>query len=58
MLDLAIFLFLVAFAAGLLGFTRIASGATAGIARTLCHVAVTIFLAVLVFGVLLGKSAY
>jgi len=57
-INLAFFLFIVALVAGLLGFTSIAEGAAAGIARTLFYVVLTVFVAVLVFGVLLGKSAY
>lgn len=57
MIKLAIILFIVSIIAGLLGFTRIAEGA-AGIAKMIFFVALTIFLIVLVFGVLLGMLAF
>lgn len=57
MLKLAIFFFVVSVIAGLLGFTRIAAGA-AGVARVFFFVAITIFLIVLVFGVLLGTIVF
>ncbi len=57
MIKLAIILFIVSIIAGLLGFTRIATGA-AGIAKLLFFVALSIFLIVLVFGVFLGMLAF
>lgn len=57
MIKLAILLFIISLVAGLLGFTRIAAGA-AGIAKILFFVALSIFLVVLVFGVLLGQLVF
>ena len=57
MIKLAIILFLVSVVAGVLGFTQIASGAAA-LAKVLFVIAVTIFLIVLVFGVLLGTLVF
>ena len=53
MIKLAIIFFIISVVAGLLGFTNIAAGA-AGIAKILFFIALTIFLIVLIFGVLLG----
>lgn len=53
MIKLAIIFFIISLVAGVLGFTKIASGA-AGIAKILFFIALTIFLIVLIFGVLLG----
>jgi uncharacterized membrane protein YtjA (UPF0391 family) len=57
MIKLAIMLFVVSIIAGLLGFTRISAGA-AGIAKVIFFVVLTIFLIVVVFGVLLGMLAF
>lgn len=57
MIKLAIILFIISLIAGLLGFTKIAAGA-AGIAKILFFIAITIFLIVLIFGVLLGVLVF
>ncbi|WP_265942522.1 DUF1328 domain-containing protein [Dechloromonas sp. A34] len=57
MIKLAIIFFIISLVAGLLGFTNIAAGA-AGIAKILFFIALTIFLIVLIFGVLLGLLAF
>ncbi|GCB02252.1 hypothetical protein SFMTTN_3074 [Sulfuriferula multivorans] len=57
MLKLAIIFFLISLIAGFFGFTNIAAGAK-GIAKILFFVALTIFLVVLVFGVLLGVMVF
>ena len=57
MIKLAIIFFVISLGAGLLGFTNIAAGA-AGIAKIFFYIAVTIFLIVLVFGVLLGVMVF
>lgn len=57
MIKLAIIFFVISLGAGLLGFTNIAAGA-AGIAKVFFYIAVTIFLIVLVFGVLLGVMVF
>lgn len=57
MLKLAIIFFIVSVVAGLFGFTGVASG-TRTIAKVLFYVAITIFLVVLVFGVLLGVLVF
>ncbi len=57
MLKLAIIIFLISLIAGFFGFTNIAAGAK-GIAKILFFVALTIFLVVLVFGVLLGVMVF
>lgn len=57
MIKLAIIFFVISLCAGLLGFTNIAAGA-AGIAKVFFYIAVTIFLIVLVFGVLLGVMVF
>jgi len=53
MIKLAIIFFIISLIAGLFGFTNIAAGA-AGISKILFFIAITIFLIVLIFGVLLG----
>jgi uncharacterized membrane protein YtjA (UPF0391 family) len=53
MLKWALIFFLISLVAGLFGFTNIAAG-SATIARFLFFIAITIFLIVLVFGVMLG----
>lgn len=53
MIKLAIIFFVISLVAGLLGFTNLAAGA-AGIAKILFFIALTIFLIVLIFGVMLG----
>lgn len=57
MLKLAIIFFLISLVAGILGFTNVASGAAA-ISKVLFFIALTIFLIVLVFGVLLGVLVF
>lgn len=57
MLKLAIIFFIVSVIAGFFGFTNIAAGAK-GIAKILFFIALTIFLIVLVFGVLLGVMVF
>src|SRR6185369_14356982 len=57
MIKLAIIFFIISLVAGLLGFTNIAAGA-AGIAKILFFIALTIFLIVLIFGVMLGLLAF
>lgn len=57
MIEWALIFFIVSIVAGIFGFTGIASGA-AGIAKILFFIAVTIFLIVLVFGVLLGTLVF
>jgi len=47
----------ISLVAGVLGFTNVASGAAA-ISKVLFFIAITIFLIVLVFGVLLGTLAF
>ena len=53
MLKLAIVFFIVSLVAGFFGFTDVATGAKS-IAKVLFFIALTIFLVVLIFGVLLG----
>jgi len=53
MIKLAIIFFLISLVAGFFGFTGIAQGSRT-IAKVLFFIALTIFLIVLVFGVLLG----
>jgi uncharacterized membrane protein YtjA (UPF0391 family) len=53
MLKWALIFFIISVVAGLFGFTGLAAGAR-GIAKILFFIALTIFLIVLVFGVLLG----
>lgn len=57
MLKWAIIFFVVSLIAGFFGFTNVASGAR-GIAKILFFVAITIFLIVLIFGVLLGVLVF
>jgi len=57
MIKLAIIFFIISLVAGLFGFTNIAAGA-AGIAKILFFIAITIFLIVLIFGVLLGVLVF
>jgi len=57
MIKWAIIFFIVSLVAGLFGFTGIAAGARS-IAKVLFFVALTIFLIVLVFGVMLGKLVF
>jgi uncharacterized membrane protein YtjA (UPF0391 family) len=57
MIKLAIILFIISVVAGLLGFTKIAAGA-AGMAKIFFFIALTLFLIVLVFGVLLGMLVF
>lgn len=57
MLKLAIIFFIVSIIAGFFGFTNIAAGAK-GIAKILFFIALTIFLIILVFGVLLGVMVF
>lgn len=57
MIKLAIILFIISLVAGMLGFTKIAAGA-AGIAKILFFIALTIFLIVLIFGVVLGVLVF
>jgi uncharacterized membrane protein YtjA (UPF0391 family) len=57
MIKLAIILFIISLVAGLLGFTKIAAGA-AGMAKILFFIALTLFLIVLIFGVLLGMLVF
>lgn len=57
MLKLAIIFFIISVVAGLFGFTNIASGASR-IAKVLFFIALTIFLIVLIFGVILGTLVF
>lgn len=57
MIKLAIILFIISVVAGLLGFTKIAAGA-ARMAKIFFFIALTLFLIVLVFGVLLGMLVF
>lgn len=57
MLKLAIIFFIISLIAGFFGFTNVAAGAK-GIAKILFFIAITIFLIVLVFGVLLGVMVF
>ncbi len=57
MLKLAIVFFVISLIAGFLGFTNVAAGAK-GIAKLLFFVAITIFLVILIFGVLLGMLVF
>lgn len=57
MIEWAITFFIISLVAGLFGFTDIASGAKT-IAKVLFFIAITIFLIVLVFGVLLGVLVF
>lgn len=53
MLEWALIFLLIAVVAGVLGFTKIAAGA-AGIAKILFFIALTIFVVMIVAGLLLG----
>jgi uncharacterized membrane protein YtjA (UPF0391 family) len=53
----AIFFFVVSVVAGLVGFTNVAAGART-IAKVLFFIALTLFVIVLVFGVLLGVLVF
>jgi uncharacterized membrane protein YtjA (UPF0391 family) len=57
MIKLAIIFFLVSLVAGFFGFTGVAQGSRT-IAKVLFFIALTIFLIVLVFGVLLGMLVF
>jgi uncharacterized membrane protein YtjA (UPF0391 family) len=57
MLKLAILFFVISLIAGALGFTGIAAGA-ATIAKVVFFIALTIFLVILVFGVMLGMLVF
>ena len=57
MLKLAILFFVISVIAGLLGFTNIASGART-IAKVFFFIALTIFLIIIVFGVMLGMLVF
>lgn len=57
MIKLAIILFIISVVAGLLGFTKIAAGA-ASMAKIFFFIALSLFLIVLVFGVLLGMLVF
>lgn len=57
MIKWAIIFFVISLVAGVFGFTNIAAGAR-GIAKVLFFIALTIFLIVLVFGVLLGVMVF
>lgn len=57
MIKWAIIFFVISLIAGVFGFTNIAAGAR-GIAKVLFFIALTIFLVVLVFGVLLGVLVF
>ena len=57
MLKLAIVFFVISVIAGVLGFTGIAKGART-IAKVLFFIALTIFLIIIVFGVMLGMLVF
>jgi uncharacterized membrane protein YtjA (UPF0391 family) len=57
MIKWAIIFFLVSLVAGFFGFTGVAAGSRA-IAKVLFFIAITIFLIILVFGVLLGMLVF
>jgi uncharacterized membrane protein YtjA (UPF0391 family) len=57
MIKWAIIFFLISVVAGFFGFTGVASVARS-IAKVLFFIAVTVFLIVLVFGVMLGKLVF
>ncbi|HYJ19808.1 MAG TPA: DUF1328 domain-containing protein [Burkholderiales bacterium] len=57
MLKWALIFFLISVVAGFFGFTNVAAGAK-GIAKVLFFIALTIFLIVLVFGVMLGVLVF
>jgi len=53
----ALIFFVISLIAGFFGFTNVAAGAK-GIAKVLFFIALTIFLIVLVFGVMLGVLVF
>lgn len=57
MIKWAIIFFVISLVAGFFGFTGVAAGSRS-IAKVLFFVALTIFLIVLVFGVMLGKLVF
>lgn len=57
MLKWALIFFVISLIAGFFGFTNVAAGAK-GIAKVLFFIALTIFLIVLIFGVMLGVLAF
>lgn len=57
MIKWAIIFFVISLVAGFFGFTGIAAGSRS-IAKVLFFVALTIFLIILVFGVMLGKLVF
>jgi uncharacterized membrane protein YtjA (UPF0391 family) len=57
MIKWAIIFFVVSLIAGFLGFTGVAAGART-IAKVLFFIALTIFLIILIFGVMLGKLVF
>jgi uncharacterized membrane protein YtjA (UPF0391 family) len=57
MLKLAIILFLVSVVAGFFGFTGVASSARSA-AKIVFFIAVSVFLIILVFGVMLGMLVF
>jgi uncharacterized membrane protein YtjA (UPF0391 family) len=57
MLKWAIIFFIISLIAGVFGFTGVAAGARK-ISKVLFFIALTIFLIVLVFGVMLGKLVF
>ena len=57
MIKWAIIFFIISLVAGAFGFTGIAAG-SAGIAKILFFIAITIFLIVLIFGVFLGVLVF
>ena len=57
MLKWALIFFLISVVAGFLGFTDVAANAKS-VAKILFFISLTIFLIVLIFGVLLGKLVF
>jgi uncharacterized membrane protein YtjA (UPF0391 family) len=57
MLKWALIFFVISLIAGFFGFTNVAAGAK-GIAKVLFFIALTIFLIVLIFGVMLGVLVF
>ena len=57
MLKLAILFFVISVIAGFLGFTNVAAGART-IAKVFFFIALTIFLIILIFGVMLGMLVF
>jgi uncharacterized membrane protein YtjA (UPF0391 family) len=57
MIKWAIIFFIISLVAGLFGFSGIAAGSRS-IAKVLFFIAVTIFLVVLIFGVMLGTLVF